>query len=1259
MNTKLHLVFSITILFLSFYGSAQSNYWNRESNSTSVSTGSLDRSTLKKAALFSLDTKEFDAALRRGPQMRNSFSTVYFPDENGNLQAFEVRERSIMSPRLSDKYPEIKSYVGRGKNVLGDRIRFSVSPFGIQSMIVHANGKGTTFMQKSAKDGDGYIVYKRNPASKADGDFICATTGALSKGISSQSLKMVDDGVLRKFRVAISATGEYTQYHGGTEVGALSAINATLTRVNEVMETDLGVSLQLVDNNDLLIYTSANSDPYNGNLNGQVQSTLTSIIGEANYDLGHLFHRDTNNGNAGSIGSVCVDNKKGSAFSSALDPEGDLYDLDFVAHEMGHQFGANHTWSFESEEDTFVQAEPGSGTTIMGYAGISDANNVASNGDDYYHYYSIFQISEYLETVSCAEVIPVDNTAPVITPIRDFIIPKSTAFVLTGNASDVDLEDVLTYTWEQIDQGVVTNTTFGPTNPSGANFRSQPPSLLPQRYFPQLSRVLEGELTQENPTLNSAWETVSDVERDMNFALTVRDNSAGGGQVSSELLTVSVVNAAGPFVLLSQAENEIYEAGSVQQVVWDVANTNRAPVNAMTVDILLSLDGGQTFPLTLATEVPNTGTYEVLLPGAATVDARIMVKAHDNIFFAVNADPFTITATEMVLRFGALEYRVCQPDDLLLPFMYETYLGFSEEATFSVTGLPPDFSISLSETVVSTNTSVVLTIGNTIGAEPGFYPFQVRATAGSTIQEVPLGLYVQDGVFSEVVLLSPSNNQGDVLASSQLEWEQTPSAESYGLEISEAADFSAIIDSITTIFNSYSLSALQPDTTYYWRVRAINECGQGNFGAPFSFTTKAVSCSGMEAQGLPLAISTVGTPTITSKIVFLEDLPVADINVNLDVTHSYLEDLVISLSSPAGTKVVLLSSSCGSLRNINATFDDEGDAFGCDGNPAISGAIQPLGSLAAFKGESLLGEWTLEIKDNQLSDGGSLNDFSMEVCVQGTFRPDADGDGVFDDGDDLCLGTPKGLDVDVNGCAVYRFPADRFTVEVGSESCRDRNNGWLAIEATEAMDYNVSVIGNGINVADEFSQSYNLGSMGAGTYEVCIGGTSGTIVFEQYCFQVTVTQPDQLNVIAELSTVRDQISLQLGGGHLYNVELNGIVRQTSASGISLQLERGNNVLKVSTNIACQGSYEERFFVLDGRPMVFPNPVTATATLFLGADTDNLQLAIYTIYGQLVRREQLVVEASEVELDFGGMSPGVYLVSYKGDLMEGTYKVIKK
>ncbi|MGB5666622.1 MAG: reprolysin-like metallopeptidase, partial [Maribacter sp.] len=794
MVSKLRLVFSISIIFLSFYGYAQRGYWKQQHVQKELSNQITHRFEVKKGRVFSFDEALFKKELETTKLSKSKYSKVWFPNGEGELIAFEVVETPVFSKELATKYPNIKSYSGYGLKHKKDKIRFSVSHKGIQGMIVHNDGNGNTFLQKALDDQ--YIVYNRNEGNDTNKEFICTTKGTIEQRLSSLASKPVDGKVLRKFRLAISASGEYTEFHGGTVADALSAINATVTRVNQVFETDLGVTLEIIANNDKIIYTDAETDPYDGNLNTQVQNTITDSIGAPNYDVGHLFHKDVASGNAGFVGAVCIDNRKGSGYSSSQNPVGDTFDLDYVSHEIGHQFGANHTWSFESE-GTQVQAEPGSGTTIMGYAGITGVNNVALNGDDYFHYYSILQISDYLETVSCAEIINLVNTPPVITPSADFVIPKSTAFSLTGVASDVDIDNVLTYVWEQIDDGVVTQATFGPTNLSGANFRSQMPTTDPTRYFPKLSRVITGNLTQINPAVDSAWETVSEVEREMNFAFTVRDNATEGGQVVSDLMTVSVVNSAGPFRVISQATSQVYTAGTVQNVIWEVANTNKAPVNLQSVDILLSIDGGMTFPITLAQNVPNDGGHKIVLPGNPTTIARIMVKASDNIFFAVNTSDFIIEESEIVLNFTELEYEVCQPNVLVTTFNYETYLGFNEEVTFSVPTPPLGLNISFSPETATVNIPVTVTFTNTAGVPEALYEIEIVATSTSITKKVALDLRVYDDVFPDIALIAPADDGLDISANTFLEWEDAASYTSYVVEVSTDAAFTDIIETET------------------------------------------------------------------------------------------------------------------------------------------------------------------------------------------------------------------------------------------------------------------------------------------------------------------------------------------------------------------------------------------------------------------------------------------------------------------------------
>ncbi|MEM9142350.1 MAG: reprolysin-like metallopeptidase [Bacteroidota bacterium] len=1209
---------------------------------------------LQKGTLYHLDEVGLKASLQRAALgTGKSMGPVYFPDRDGALVPFYMKERSVFAPELAAKYPNIKSYIGYATDT-EDRIRLSVSPKGIQGMIVHTNGRASTFIQKS-KEGD-YVLYKRQDHDLDQLDFVCSTTSKI-QSTTGLALRPFTDQLFRRFRLAVSASGEYTNHFGGTVADALAGINATITRVNEVFETDLAVTLEVVANTDEVIFTNPSTDPYTGNLNAQVQNTLTQIIGENNYDIGILLHDDAAGGNAGFIGSVCQDNRKGSAYAASLEPEGDIFDLDFVAHEMGHQFGANHTWSFESE-DTGVQAEPGSGTTIMGYAGITRENNVAANGDDYFHYYSLVQISDYLERVNCAETSILENNPPTIAPLGDFVIPKSTAFVLSGTASDPDQDDILTYTWEQVDNGLAPWDTFGPENPVGANFRSLRPSQDATRYFPRLSRVLSGNLTQVLPTEGSAWETVSNVEREMNFALTVRDNAPGGGQVVSDIVGVTVTNNAGPFVVTSQAANEVYEAGSVQEVTWEVANTDGILVNARAVDILLSTDGGLTFPLTLASDVPNDGSHPVLLPAEEGTTNRIMVKASENVFFAVNTANFSIGTSEVVLNFPQVVYELCQPADLTIPFTYETYLGFGEEVTFSILDPPAGMDVSFSPgTAILNGTSVELLLSNTAAVASGIYTLNVRATAGDFVKEAPLEVAIRNADFTPLGLVSPENGQEDTTTTLTLEWEGSDLHSFYDVELALDETFANIVETVTVQANRFTPSNLQNNAMYYWRVRPGNDCGIGTFTAPFRFTTLNIDCRNEAARDLPQAISATGRPTITSKILFFEDLTLADLDVQLELDHTFLEDLVVSLRSPQGTTVVLVSRSCGSLRNINAVFDDDANAFTCGSPTAILGRVKPLGALSSFKGESIKGEWILTVSDNTTRDGGSLEAFSLDICVEGGFSPDSDGDGVFDQ-EDACPDTPMGTEVDLGGCPIFRFPSTNFSIGAESTACIGASDGSIEISATLPLQYTITVSGNGTMISDSFTGSYTVDNLSMGTYTLCVQGTDGSIDYEEVCFEASVTEPEPLSVSSQLAQEGEVAILDLGGSDLYIIELNGIRSETQSDRVILELEKGINQLKVFTTKGCQGVYEERFFTSD-EARWYPNPFTDIVTLWHGPLSGLLEVRIFALDGRLLWSDEVQVNGNETDFVLSQLPSGIHVIRYKGDGIQGTSKISKE
>lgn len=583
------------------------------------------------------------AAPMRGASTNASPVIVSFPTASGRLNSYRILEAPVLDAELSTQYPNIKSYAGQGVENPSEIIRFSISHLGLKSMLL-SSLTGNEFIEPFSEDLTHYMVYRRADRSQVDTDFECELKHtALEITNQSEVKNNADDGILRNYRLAVSTNGEYTNYFGGTVADALAAINTSMTRVNGLFENDFNVTMTLIAATTNVIYTNSNTDPYgnnSGSWNGQLQSTLTSNIGEANYDVGHLFALGGNNGNAGCIGCVCVNNQKGSGFTSRSVPEGDPFDVDYVAHELGHQFGGNHTWTFNGNEGTNVQMEPGSGSTIMGYAGITGATDVQANSDPYFHAATIQQITDYVKTTSCQIDMNTGNAPPSANAGSNYIIPRGTPFTLTGSGTDPEGNQV-TYCWEQIDENNASSTYPSTTATSGVAFRSLSPTVSPERTFPELATILTGSTA-------TTWEAVPDVARTLNFRLTVRDNQAGGACNESDDMQVTVSGTTGPF-LVSQPNTVLaWPVGSTQTVTWDVAGTTGSPINTSTVNIRLSTDGGYTFPITLAASTANDGSEVVTVPNFPSNFARVKIEATNNIFFDISDTNFTIGDTAPV-----------------------------------------------------------------------------------------------------------------------------------------------------------------------------------------------------------------------------------------------------------------------------------------------------------------------------------------------------------------------------------------------------------------------------------------------------------------------------------------------------------------------------------------------------------------------------------------------------------------------------------
>ncbi|MDD3772517.1 MAG: M12 family metallo-peptidase [Weeksellaceae bacterium] len=610
------------------------------------------KENIKAAGFYSFDSQLFKQKLVNAPDRFSGQpgNMISIPNANGEMEKFEVWEASNFASALQEKFPEIKSYVGIGVDNPNAYLRFSLSPSGIETMTLKVGN--SEFIEPYTTDGAIYIVFdSKEHRNLGDVPFECSTeaTSALSTEVTDLvSSSKANNGVFKTLRLAMSCTGEYAQYFGGTVAGAMAAINNTMTRVNGVFERDFAVQLILIGNNEDVIYTNSSTDPYTNpdsvnTTQTQLRNTLNSVIGVNNYDIGHIFHYSSSspNGNAGCIGCVC-DANKGTGYTAAntnygVPPQGDYWDIDYVAHEMGHQLGANHTFSF-NWEGTGANVEPGSGSTIMSYAGITSFN-VQSHSDDYFAYKSIAQVQSNLQSKPCVVNIPLTNQAPIVDAGPNYNVPKGTAFKLTGTATDPN-NDPLVYSWEQYDSGN-SNTTSGNSRVSftkniGPNFRSKPYIEEPVRYMPAFEHVLARQVDETEAWWRSKWEAITTVTRVFNFTFTAKDNNPEGGQTNTALMKVTVRNE-GPFKITNPIENQQVDITSGTMLLeWDVAGTDGGLINTSDVRILLSTDNGTTFTEIVAS-TPNDGSETIALPAGTVAgnEVRIMIEAIDNIYYAV------------------------------------------------------------------------------------------------------------------------------------------------------------------------------------------------------------------------------------------------------------------------------------------------------------------------------------------------------------------------------------------------------------------------------------------------------------------------------------------------------------------------------------------------------------------------------------------------------------------------------------------------
>lgn len=928
-------------------------------------------------AVASRDLREqlWSAPDEENQDVRTSPVEIAVPLADGTIDRFHIVRYAMMEPGLADTYPGIRTFRGRSVTDPHRRLRADWTKNGFRAVITDLTGR--TYIDPYQRgDSTHLIVYRKQDLSRTEA-WTCDFDESRAKDEEPVS-RVFGDCQFRTFRLALATTGEYSNFFGATSAAqsglVMAQVVTAVNRVNEVYEIDFATRLLLISNTANIFYYNPATDPYtnsNGStMLGENQTTCDNVIGSANYDIGHVF--STGGGGVAYLNAICNNSLKAGGVTGSANPVGDPFYIDYVAHEMGHQFGGNHTQNQTCNRVASTAYEPGSASTIMGYAGICPPN-VQNNSDDYFHAISLLEITNRLLAVNCHQTLTFNNTPPDAGNTPNYTIPVSTPFVLTGNGSDPN-GDPITYCWEQYDLEATSTEPPAANDPDGPLFRSFDLTTSPSRYFPRLTDLVNN--------VSPQFEVLPSVARTLNFRLTVRDDHGLGGCSDHDDVALTVTASAGPFQVTSQNTATTWTHAQNVTVTWNVANTTSSPVNCTLVDIYLSYDGGLTYPVTLLEDHPNDGSASFNVPaGATTSTGRVMIRASGNIFFDINNANITInTGTpNYTLALNPATLTECNDGSVQTTVVVGSYQGFSNPVTLSASNLPPGGVASFSPSVVTPGNTSTLTISNLNGLS-GSFNIVVQGSASSGVQQRDFYITLLGGPTGTATLNSPANNATGVYINPLLAWSAVSGATGYDYQIALDNQFSQIVQSGNVNNTQFQVTtALTSDVQHFWRIRPINTCGSGTWSSGFSFTTG--SCFLLYSPDVPKIISASGTPTVFSTLVSPFQLTITDLDIlDLEGTHTWIDDLKFSLISPQGTERLFWDRPCDNHDNFDINFDDEAATQTHPCPPTNGLSYNPTNPISIFDGQPSAGTWTMKVQDLFDQDGGSLNKWGLKVC---------------------------------------------------------------------------------------------------------------------------------------------------------------------------------------------------------------------------------------------------------------------------------------
>lgn len=954
---------------------------------------------------FLLDFKKMTKRLAKAPlesaTAKSSTIKLSLPLPGGKIEEFRFFESPCMSPGLAAKYPQIKSFRAISNENTGHHARVDYGTMGFHAVVYTTNG--TVYIDPYYTHSEDYYISYYTRDHKVDASEYSATCGtdyhedqiSIDKGllkdkINERSHKSAGEEVIKKtYRLAVTTTGEWGSRYGTVE-NVLSRIVTGVNRLNMIFENEIATFFELIDRNDELIFLDPATDPFESPRQGRVlvgenSFVINNIIGNAAYDVGHVLTERCTDGVAGiaALGSACLVNK-GNGVSCVGGSNISAFVVNTTAHEIGHQFNGTHSWNncpnAQGQRTLGTAWEPGSGSTILSYAGVCGSQNIVGTNDDYFHVGNLDQFLRFIETTGrCAEDTPSGNHAPEIGDVfgDGLFIPIATPFELDATATDED-GDFLTYHWEQMDTGPI--SPVGEPTGNSASFRSFPPSPESKRVFPRIAAIVGG--------IGSNVEVLPLYSRDLTFRFTVKDNHPGAGMTVWEEIKFRASDSAGPFRITAPNSLTFVEVADEMLVEWDVANTDNDIINCQAVDIYFSTNNGDSFEYLLKENTPNDGSEIIEIPNILTNEGKIKVKARDNIFFQLNRSNIIVREQSEPGFYINLEqntYEACLPDPVSIELSSTAFQSFDDPVELDILDAPEGITYSFSNNPMQADGNNILNIefdGYSTTQQLDLTIIAYSENTDTLYRDISLNLTGTD--FSDLDLIAPDSGLRNVNEIPFFSWNASENAETYTLEIATSPSFGEH----TVVRESFLLDTtfipqviLDNSQLYYWRVVANNNC-KASASPVRTLGTSTLLCRDYTADNLPRNISFSGNVTVEGIVQVFDIGEVADLNINsIKGQHSDVLQLTGTLVSPSGTELVLFDQECFGATDLNIGFDDESPrSFMCPLNSGI--IMKPKNEeLSIFDGESIDGDWIFRLEDNQSGDGGQLSEFELELCA--------------------------------------------------------------------------------------------------------------------------------------------------------------------------------------------------------------------------------------------------------------------------------------